>query len=667
MATEPRAPWRVLLAAMLAVGVAAALYGASLRYRVEQRNRRVAVAVDYAEVTRLAAAVGVTVTEALSRLKEAGVTSVAVTEETVQDLVDSGRAEPTASGAMTGLQVRDAATLQRVVANLTMRGVKAVPADSAINAPSVVLWTAAAGGSTPSAGYVRLLIAYPALRTLGTGLPPESIETVRAAGLDCVARISNFPGANVNTLHAVLHAVRAAGAPVVICTGTEVFGHYGAASEAYEAFDSAPIFWGQVEFGKQKGDDALARALKGRYIRVHSISEGEMGTLSEADAIERFVRAARERSIRLLYVRMVTFAGSDALERNLRYVAAIVTGMGRGGLLQPGPARPFEETGVPVWAFGLSGLTAGAIAAWLALSVLQCARGRWLLVAIALPLACGILACLGETGRRLAALVAALSAPTLACLPMVAVSGGGTTPVQSPYAAALRSLIRASLVTAVGIAAVVGLLASRSFIVKTNQFFGIKAAHALPILAVALLLVIGLPEATETVRQARERIRRRLETFLSQPVLLGAMVLTLAILAALMLAVARTGNEPGVGVSGIEMRFRALLDAILPIRPRTKEFLLGHPAFVLAVGLAMLGRRRWASVLAVIGVVGQVSILNTFCHIHTPLTLSAMRVIVGLVLGGLIGMLALAAVARWCGGTVSPTPELPPSGPAPPA
>ncbi len=641
-------PWRIPLATMLAIGVLASLYGAALRYRAEQRNRRAEIAVDYAEVTRLAAAVGVPAADVLFRLKQSGVTSVAVTEDTVQDMVDAGRAQLNASGPMTGIQVGDAAGLQRIVTNLTMRGVRAIPPDTAASVPSVLLWTAEANGAAPSAGYVRLLSAYPPLSTMGIGIPPEQVETIRASGLKCVARIANFPGARLDTLKAVLSSIRAAGADIVVCTGTEVLGHYGATSDAAQALASTGVLWGQVEFGKQKGDDGLARALNGHYIRVHSISEGEMGTLSEADAIDRFVRAARERNIRLLYVRMVTFAGVDALERNLKYVAAIVSGMGRGGLLRPGAAMPFEETDVPVWAFGLSGLAGGALAAWLAIAVLPCARDRWLLLVLLLPLACGVLACIGESGRRLVALLSALSAPTLACLPMVAAVQRPSDGRPKPSSEALWALVRASLVTAIGIASVVGLLASRPFMVKTSQFLGIKAAHAVPILLIAILLVIGLPDAAETVRQARDRIKRRLNSFLAQPVLLGAMVMTLAILAALMLAVARTGNEPGVGVSGLEMRFRALLDAGLPIRPRTKEFLLGHPAFVLAFGLAALGKQRWASVLAVIGVVGQVSVLNTFCHIHTPLTLSALRVLVGLVLGGLIGLMALAASVKFC-------------------
>jgi hypothetical protein len=42
--------------------------------------------------------------------------------------------------------------------------------------------------------------------------------------------------------------------------------------------------------------------------------------------------------------------------------------------------------------------------------------------------------------------------------------------------------------------------------------------------------------------------------------------------------------------------------------------------------------------------VGQVSILNTFCHIHTPLLISFWRNVLGLVLGAGVGAVAFLAL-----------------------
>ena len=123
-----------------------------------------------------------------------------------------------------------------------------------------------------------------------------------------------------------------------------------------------------------------------------------------------------------------------------------------------------------------------------------------------------------------------------------------------------------------------------------------------------------------------------------EPARFGLLLIGLIALAAFLLIVARTGNDSGVGASGPEMKLRALMDHIFPARPRTKEFLLGHPAFVLAIAWWWRGRRRLAIPAFVVGSIGQASLLNTFCHIHTPLIISLWHGIGGLVLGVGVGV-----------------------------
>jgi hypothetical protein len=109
--------------------------------------------------------------------------------------------------------------------------------------------------------------------------------------------------------------------------------------------------------------------------------------------------------------------------------------------------------------------------------------------------------------------------------------------------------------------------------------------------------------------------------------------------AAVALLVARSGNDPGVGVSDTELRFRALLDRILGARPRTKEFLVGHPALFLSLALAAFPRwRGWAFPLLLIGTIGQTGMLNSFCHLHTPLKMTLLHTFHALWLGVLLGL-----------------------------
>ena len=105
-----------------------------------------------------------------------------------------------------------------------------------------------------------------------------------------------------------------------------------------------------------------------------------------------------------------------------------------------------------------------------------------------------------------------------------------------------------------------------------------------------------------------------------------------------LLAVTMTGELCDCFVAACE-GVRAILDAVLYARPRFKEFLVGHPAMLLGLIYAAEGRRKWALPLLIVGTIGQVSLLNTFCHIHTPLLVSAWRAGLGIGIGIVIGLL----------------------------
>ncbi len=51
----------------------------------------------------------------------------------------------------------------------------------------------------------------------------------------------------------------------------------------------------------------------------------------------------------------------------------------------------------------------------------------------------------------------------------------------------------------------------------------------------------------------------------------------------------------------------------------------------------------------IIGLVGQVSIINSFCHIHTPVMVSVIRTANGLWIGILLGMalISLKKLLKW--------------------
>jgi hypothetical protein len=123
--------------------------------------------------------------------------------------------------------------------------------------------------------------------------------------------------------------------------------------------------------------------------------------------------------------------------------------------------------------------------------------------------------------------------------------------------------------------------------------------------------------------------------------------LTIVVVGALGYMLIRTGNDAPSQVSGLELKLRSLLDRLLPVRPRTKEFLIGHPMMVLALTMLTRGDRRLLPLIGGVAAIGQVSMVNTFAHLHTPVSASALRVLLGLLIGLVLGWVVRAIYLRF--------------------
>lgn len=104
----------------------------------------------------------------------------------------------------------------------------------------------------------------------------------------------------------------------------------------------------------------------------------------------------------------------------------------------------------------------------------------------------------------------------------------------------------------------------------------------------------------------------------------------------------------GMPVSGLELRFRAFLEQALYARPRSKELLIGHPAFLAA---AFAWWKKWPTmvffILVLVATIGQGSMVETFAHMRTPVMMSFARGIGGVLGGAMIGTAAVLLAAAW--------------------
>ena len=673
---------RLALIGLLAIGTLAGLFATYKRFHVEAGNRRVELAVEWQEVNQLSQTSGKSIQEILAKFKAAHVSTVVIYEDTLGALEQTGvlKVEQKA-GESASVTVNGISAFNRIANSMQIRGLIVKNATGGF-APKTIFRCPLNSRPkyldsenqltdeqlqelvrTPTQEFASNA-DYVTLKNMGIGLPPETVRLVRETGFRVAGRISNFPGTNEATAFSLLKQLKEAGASTIIFNGDEVLGYRGIEKAVASLLKPDVITgknpipdlsYGAVEFGKQKGDEKLSAALNGDYVRVHSIQTTEMAQLEEGGAVDRFVLAAKERNIRFCYIRLFTLAGNDPVEENVRFLNRISNGMASGsqkigGAIGFGAAKRFEDPAVPKIVFAFIGLGTGAGLFWLL--ILLCPipiRSQFAILIGCCILFVG-LAFAGETGRKVAAFSAGTIFPAIACLELYPVNfiskksfAGLLKSRRTVFGCAkisLYALMIASAITLQGIIEVVGLLASRPFMVHQEQFLGIKAQHAVPLLIVAIAAVAGGGSLkNESWVEWKTRWKSSWKAALDEPARFGMLILGIAGLAALALVVARTGNDAGVGVSGTELKIRSILDHFLPVRPRTKEFLVGHPAFFLGIAWWMRGRRRIAIPAIVIGSLGQVSLLNTFCHIHTPLLASLWRDWLGLFFGSIFGMI----------------------------
>ncbi|MDH7601439.1 MAG: DUF5693 family protein [Armatimonadota bacterium] len=621
---------RVVLWSVLGLGLIASLLTGLERARVEHLNRTVELVADYSEAAQLAAGSGKSVKEVLKALKSAGITSVAISEPTIGDLMAQGRA------AIRYPQDTDEKTLlvvDRMLASQLTAQLRRLLGDSKVLAPPLV--------RRPFSGdYALITISQrlPAeyVQLLPAGIPEQPIQEATSAGLSVVARLTNYPGATPASIRRILEDVHARGMPKIVFQGDQVLGFKGAVKNTARSIRRLGLVLGRIEFAKQKGELELAKHAEGNVIPVHSITQNEMPTLSQPDIVERYRKAVRERGVRLCYVRMYETASHSIVDENCDYVRRIAKAIEKDGYVL-GKSNPIPNVKLHTWQMMLAGagIAAGvllAVTTLVDLSASSCLA--WLVLGIAV---CSLLAWSGDFGRKIAALIGALTFPTLGAI----LASRGTTHLGKHslniVAITAARVLAAALVSIAGGLLAVGLLSSRTFMLRIDQFAGIKAAHVIPILCVAACFAGGIAWQSDTWTNQKKKLVESYRNLLCSPVMIWQAIGIVFLLVVIGLMVARSGNEAGVGVSTFELKFRALLDRILLVRPRTKEFLVGYPALIAGVVCALHGRKRSAAVLITVGCTALVSVVNTFCHIHTPLAVSAVRTVNGLIVGGIVG------------------------------
>ncbi|MFN8140307.1 MAG: DUF5693 family protein [Fimbriimonadales bacterium] len=612
---SPRFRPPLIVALLLALSTLAALWIGAARIKVEQSRRAVHITTGLDDVRLIAASAGLDVASTLIQLKGSGLTSVVVNEETFDDLVASGKLLPI-PGAQQKFACMDADLgnrLSRVAETRFRKGVRRCV---------IVL----KNGST-----IGFPLTMRELKSFGAGFDSAILQSVQKSGLSLIARVGNPPSSSGGSLQAIVEDVVRTKAEGVLFQGDQVLGWRDRVKELSVLLQNSPLWYGAIEFGNQAGDPRMTSEIvsssnEPKILRVHSMLPAEMNQSAEPTIIDRYVRAAAERNIKVLYLRPRGSAETDSAKAFGELINQVSRGLAREGFEAKQP-RLMTAPEFPRWLTWITAL-GGLVASVWVLSLFFTPRWVTLAGGFVAMLAFGMLLMSSDMAPKLAALIIALALPSWA---VCAAFSDGAKPSSWAY-------LWISAISVIGGLHCAALLTDLTFMFRADQFMGVKAAHFLPPIVVGAALVIQ----NSSAKRALDSPMRWLDTLLMA-----------AIGIALLLVVLRTGNDAPTAVSGWELRLRDIMDRVLPERPRTKEIMLGHPALIVALMLAARAKRRWVPLLAMFAAIGQASIVNTFCHLHTPLMTTVIRVLTGLVCGGIIGLMIWLAIKRRVAGSQS--------------
>jgi len=663
------------LVLVIIVGLIAAIMISFARHDVEEANRQIDLATNYEDLLELADREGLPADEVMAEAKAAGITSLAVYDTTFKKLNANGKAaaiagseilanyhsgalsdplwrQMVADGKIQGNEIyivgHDARTWKELKEDVPRRLGKERVAFLQVGSEEVMVVKA----------------HFESFMKMDIGMPTDEMEAVNKAGFHVIARPSNFGQCTDDDVKAVFKRFDGIDISEVVFSGSQVLGANKALQATVDEMKARNLTMGliegvtQLQFYKQDGMDEVVKGIGyDKVARLYAIPKDEQPKLKIATAVERWANTDEERNIRIDLLRIYDKPSPNMslLETNMQYFKDTHDILIAHGYTV-GPAGTYAAFYPSKFlrALVMAGVAAATVL-YLSLvipSLNTVVKKQWLLfVVFALCAAVPVLMGNGAKIRVMAALASANLFPALAVIFQLDRIRYLRDKISLSFGKMLVTGLIALFVTGalsyIGAAYLSASLADTEYLLEFQIFRGIKLTFVLPLMLVGIAFLQRF-DIFDGRMDDTDGVMNQLKKILDMPVKIKTLFLMFAVLIAGVVFVARSGHTSGMPVSAAELKFRAFLEQAFYARPRTKELLIGHPAFMLAV---MAFWRKWPTMvffgLVLIATIGQGSMVETFAHMRTPVYMSFMRGIGGIVLGAGIGAIAMMLVQLW--------------------
>ncbi|NLJ71720.1 MAG: hypothetical protein GX333_01755 [Syntrophomonadaceae bacterium] len=649
---------------LLIITLLGSIAGISLRMANEAQNKSLVMTIDYREFDKVAAKANVNLDTLLEELKAKGLTRASVKEVSLRDLEFAGKVE-----------VRPFAEVKASIMNENYRDFKVVLhqiGDIPVSPVNLTIITSdkdtiefleanfsrrykddeIVSFSLDDKHYfvINTEIA-PPVKTKEEEFPQDVLigfdtslmDKLVADGFEIVLSPGNSTGTNLEYIDDYLPIIEDYNIRYVVING-EVSGAPDNIEKMAKLVSDNDLIIGLIEmpvqlgFLEQKGLKTLIEDTNYPVNRVYSTRNDEY--LKNVDErYYRWVRGVVDRGIRIIHV--VPFQNdklsySENLEDTVEVIGRFNDTIQTKGYSINNPINILSAktpNAVHQLMVGLS-LLLGFI---LYLAYLFKINRRYLLALLGLGLLgiAGLTIGLAADFSKLYALAAAILYPSLSSLLLLIY-------IRDNYEHGFFRQVFTSLfiilgINAIGMFTIVTSLADIRFIMNIEYFRGVKLAFLLPLL-LFILNYLAVFSADEGL------VKYLAKYFSKKPNYFILMLLGIGVIA-VYYYIGRSGHTAGVSVSSLELRLREVLESIFTARPRFKEILIGYPSLLVLVYLYRKYRHELIALVFGLGVMmGSISMVNSFAHVFTAVTISFNRTVAGLIIGLIIAVLVLVGV-----------------------
>ncbi len=628
---------KVLLYILVIISFISCIRIGILRVETENMEKSVQIAVRYSDVLSIAQQKQISVEEVLKQLKAAGATTLFVKENSVMPLVkgeyynfkEQGKVtvfegsqiqsqlkeELSITPHFTYIQGKDPEVMDSIYNNLKYKNVPV----SMFQAEDKI--------------FIEVREMGAVLTNIGVGFNYEDLKIAANLGYVIVPQMRYWGEASDESVAFVISELEKINSLGPIYFADQEIPGYDS-GKMKQFIEKQGI--GFVEFfsGNQKGFQTLATdssrlGTDYKVMRLHTLADDEVKKYKLEDMMDRYTLALRERNIRTFLFKMpVTLNIERDMNTLIEYISTFKQEAESLGF-HINNEQTFINLPVHRYIPTLFSGIAAIVVFILLCDNLKLRKLGYILGIIGFVGYAGLLKVAPLLTVKLMALFGAIIFPVYAVLTALDHLKHQSKDIK----AVLWVYFRTALISFGGGLTVVGVLSRTSYAVGLDVFPGVKVATIFPIF---LVIICDMYKRHGLDYQYYKNLLLSKVSYLVLGIL-GVLAVALLIYAM------RTGNTGEI--SDLERSFRTLLDNLLGVRPRTKEFLIGHPLFVVLLYYGYrYGYKEQYIPLLVFAVIGQVSLVNTYAHIHTPLVVSLIRTGYGLMFGLAIGFIFVGAI-----------------------